>query len=404
VERGKGRTRFEAFDGLRAIAACLVVVHHVGLFGAFASVPSLARISLGLNSGVAIFFVISGFLLYLPYARAIGSGTRLPGWRRFASHRAVRIVPAYWVAVTVVGLLPIGSGVFGANMWRYYSLTQTYKASTAIGGLSVAWSLCVVVAFYLTLPVLAWLLAHACTATRRRSAATVQLTAVGVLAAGSLLLHFELTHSLWQALTGPANVLATSLPALFDWFAIGIAFAIVASEWEAGRDRFRPLRWLWARPGGCWSLAGVCFCWSVLGERGGWFLPQVPFDTHVAAGLAAGLLVLPAIHDSPVTERALPIRLLRTRLAAWLGLISYGIYLWHEPILELAFGKPDRVLGPPVSLGGSLLRVGAGIAGGVALGAASWYLIERPCQRRLRMRWRPAPVSHAIAGRAAHGR
>jgi peptidoglycan/LPS O-acetylase OafA/YrhL len=182
-------------------------------------------------------------------------------------------------------------------------------------------------------------LARACTAIGTRHAASVQLATIGTMAAASIALRFELTHSLSQPLAGPTNVLATSLPALFDWFAIGIAFAIVASEWQAGRDRFRPIRWLWARPGACWLLATLCFCSYVLSEQGGWFLPQVPFDSHIAIGLAAGLLVLPAIQDSPQTRHTLPIRLLSTPVAAWLGSISYGIYLWHEPILELAFGR-----------------------------------------------------------------
>jgi peptidoglycan/LPS O-acetylase OafA/YrhL len=71
---------------------------------------------------------------------------------------------------------------------------------------------------------------------------------------------------------------------------------------------------------------------------------------------------------------------------AWLGSISYGIYLWHESWLQLI--SPTATIGPaPRPLPATLALFLATVAGAIALGAASWYLVERPAQRR----WRPRP-------------
>ena len=84
------REKLEGFDGLRALAALTVVTYHVALSGKFAQVGSLAPMFWELKGGVAIFFVISGALLYLPFARSIRDCARLPDWRVYGRRRAVR--------------------------------------------------------------------------------------------------------------------------------------------------------------------------------------------------------------------------------------------------------------------------------------------------------------------------
>ena len=81
------RTKLDGFDGLRALAALTVLTYHVALSRGFAPAGSLAPLLWELKGGVAIFFVISGALLYLPYARAIRDGGDLPGWRAYALRR-----------------------------------------------------------------------------------------------------------------------------------------------------------------------------------------------------------------------------------------------------------------------------------------------------------------------------
>ena len=69
---------------------------------------------------------------------------------------------------------------------------------------------------------------------------------------------------------------------------------------------------------------------------------------------------------------------------AWLGTISYGIYLWHVPALQQIVGYTS-VPAVPASGAFTVKVLVATVAGAAALGAASWYLVERPAQRR----WRP---------------
>jgi peptidoglycan/LPS O-acetylase OafA/YrhL len=105
--------------------------------------------------GVRIFFMISAFLLYRPYAMAHLHGVSEPALRTYAMRRALRILPAYWVALTVLAIWPGLRGVWTENWWVYYGMLQGYWGSTQFSGLTVAWSLTVEVAFYAALPFLA---------------------------------------------------------------------------------------------------------------------------------------------------------------------------------------------------------------------------------------------------------
>jgi peptidoglycan/LPS O-acetylase OafA/YrhL len=391
------RRRLDAIDGLRAIAAGSVLAYHLGQATDSARLGMVQPFIYGLKSGVTIFFVISGFLLYLPYARAIRSGGPLPSWRRFAERRAGRILPAYWIALTVVALLPLGSDVLAGGWWRYYSLTQTYSRGSVTGGLGVTWTLCVEVAFYALLPVLAWCIAKVVRRRRTRDAARTQLALVGALALGSLMFRFGLTRSLLAPIAGHGYLLAASLPGLLDWFAIGLGLAVLATEWEANPARFPAIRAMVARPGGCWLLGATFFAIAVLSAPAAdVFLPDYGLLTHCAIGIAAALLVLPAIDPTPAVSRSAPIRLLTHPRMAWLGTISYGIYLWHIQLLNAICGPFARIPAHPPSLTAALALIAVTVAGAIALGAASWYLIERPAQRwlsRLRRNARPAVLS-----------
>jgi peptidoglycan/LPS O-acetylase OafA/YrhL len=130
--------------------------------------------------------------------------------------------------------------------------------------------------------------------------------------------------------------------------------------------------------------AVTAFLVGVPWQHGDLFLPWYGALTHVAIGVGSGLLVLPAI-----VRQSSPRGAGRRRLAGaaleWVGAISYGVYLWHLPLLWLI--RPIIVPDPSSATVGSLVLLwSAVVLGALALGAASWYLVEQPAQRLVRRR------------------
>src|SRR5699024_6022857 len=141
---GSSRPHFTGFEAIRALAAVMVVVHHAGSIvsglGPQPRTGFIERYAAVFDSGVAVFFVLSGFLLWWPFVdRSLRSAS--PGSiRSFWWRRILRIVPAYWVALSVLAVLGVVS--VGDQPWRYYLFLQVYSKETILGGIVVAWSLC----------------------------------------------------------------------------------------------------------------------------------------------------------------------------------------------------------------------------------------------------------------------
>ena len=142
-------------DSLRALAALGVLVAHVTIFTRNDQRLSWGVLPANLDIGVTVFFVLSGFLLYRPFFSSELSAAPAPRVRDYARRRILRIVPAYWLALTVLALYPGVPGIFSSDWWRYYGFLQFYSYHTSIRGLGVAWTLCVEVAFYAVLPIYA---------------------------------------------------------------------------------------------------------------------------------------------------------------------------------------------------------------------------------------------------------
>ena len=150
--------RFPLLDSVRAIAALSVLVFHASFWSKITLTGSaLAPFLTRLDVGVAIFFVLSGFLLYRPFVRAHLQGTPEPRAVAYGWRRALRILPAYWLALTVIALVVPKPDTFQADhAVVYYGFLQIY-GDLVFGGISQAWTLCVEVTFYAMLPL--WALA-----------------------------------------------------------------------------------------------------------------------------------------------------------------------------------------------------------------------------------------------------
>jgi peptidoglycan/LPS O-acetylase OafA/YrhL len=364
-----GNPRFPLFDSLRAIAAlCVLAGHTVTVTYTLTQHSSLVLIGTDLAyQGVAIFFLISGFLLYRPFlvVRKGGRPLRLGPYLR---RRVLRIVPAYWVALTVFLVLGMLSGVNGGNWWIFYGFGQIYRLRTLGSGIGVAWTLCIEVTFYLVLPFLAWIAARL-----GRGSLRGDWLLVVVLGALSVLYHAH-----FNSLADAAK--SSTLPGTFVWFALGMALALISvhepltERVSALQDR-RP-----AWPVVAWAGALAAFvilhelshASSSLGPGAVEGLRQILF------GVAAFLLLLPGAFG----ERNHPSRdwvrgLLRLRILGWLGLVSYGVYLYHSIVLaQLSRFALDHGIGARY-----LFVTVLGVVITVISAAASFYLIERPIMR-----------------------
>jgi peptidoglycan/LPS O-acetylase OafA/YrhL len=370
-------TRFPLFDSLRAIAALAVLGAHAAVFAGLETSAGtmLGRYAARLDAGVAVFFVISGFLLYRPFVRGRLAGTAAPATGAYAWRRFLRIVPAYWVALTLITLLFGTNGdVFGwPGVVHFYGVAQAYSSTSFGGGLTQAWSLTVEVAFYAFLPL--WAAAMRLLLGRRGVRA--EMGALAVLFATGIAYKLAVLSGgdPNQVTIGPRLV---SLPAYLDHFALGMMLAATSVWVEQNRRLPRSLRWIDGFPGLSWFLALVAF-WAVSTQIGlyGRFLE--PFSStnymerHLLYAAVAVGLVAPAVFGDQT--RGVTRRFLALRSMLWLGLISYGIFLWNLALLDRLshWGFGDLpVLG---SVPGWFI---AGVLVTVPVAAASYYVVERP--------------------------
>jgi peptidoglycan/LPS O-acetylase OafA/YrhL len=387
-ERVAGRVHFPCFEGLRALAAVMVVVHHASsLAGPGRSPGFVHRTASVLDSGVAVFFVISGFLIYRPYVVAHLDGRPPLRARAFFWRRLLRLVPAYWLALSFFWYL--GSFHLGSDWWRYYLFLQIYSRTTTLGGLVQAWSLCTEVTFYLMVPIVAGALARL---VKRGSAArpviTVHLALCAALYAAGFVARALISHRdpSWRGLS------FQWLPTNVDLFAVGMAIAVL-SAWAATDERLAARMERIARVDVVWWAAGaLLFAWYadrvgpadfVVGYRG-WFWQQ----RQLVLGLVTAMLLVPVVFGRQ--DRG-PVRAaLRSRPIAWVGMVSYGLYLWHFDWMKRSISNTNGFTGQVVWRGWShaapgdanlLLLLAVGLVVGSVFAAASWYLLEQPAER-----------------------
>jgi peptidoglycan/LPS O-acetylase OafA/YrhL len=360
-----GNPRFPLFDALRAIAALSVFAGHTitGVFSFAGHATLFVWAAAVAREGVAIFFLISGFLLYRPFlvARRGGPALRVSA---YAKRRFLRIVPGYWAALSICIAAGFVGGVTGHNWWVFYGFGQVYSATLIGRGIGVAWTLCVEVTFYALLPVFV-LVASRLSARPRSLRPDVALLAVLGVASLAFRAHYSSFYD--------AEKVAT-LAGMFCWFALGMLLAIAS---VALKDRWPPappdrLTRLW--PVASWCAAGLLFV--LVHEVEIRAIALSPAATSVAinalSGLAALGILLPAVFAEG--RRGIVPAFLGSRGLAWIGLVSYGVYLYHTIVID----QLNKLLG-----GGSLawrypVVVLTSLMLTLACAAVSYYVLERP--------------------------
>jgi len=344
-----------------------------------------------------MFFVLSGFVIYRPFVAHRVLGAPHPGIVAYVRRRVLRIVPAYWLALTILAIYPGLGGVFTEDWWVYYGLLQLYPIYDAsecgrmVGGCGIAPAVTLggELGFYLMIPAYAALIG-ALTRGRLRSRWLLTVLLLGALALVSVVFR------VWSAVhVPPLPYVFYGVPGTFLWLALGLGMAAATVALEGREGASRPVRLIAAHPSACW-LVGIAIYLTLAIVYPAPILAlfktgrlQLVLE-FLGVGLSAALIVITAVFGEGTG--GLPRRILANRVLSWLGVVSYGIYLYHVPfqVKLVDLDIPGLLPGAgPVTLPALSLVVATLCA------AISYYAFERPILKLKdprRARSSPAPL------------
>ncbi len=336
-------------DGLRALAALSIVAFHVYLAERFEYTTWGKEASSDfffLATGVHLFFVLSGFLLFLPFAKAILHATPLPSARVFYKRRALRILPAYLVCLILLVMLQprtlgINDPLFLGDLVSHLFLIHDDFPRFIQDIDGPFWTLAVEVQFYLALPLLALILSRLVGSTRsvaRLSAGVggIIVYALALRALDALVMaHLVNFGDPFRAL-GQIFVLATmgTLGKFLEVFAVGMMCAVL----YVATVEDRQLAVTWQQRLAWLLLASAIVLIAVLKPIQEYSSPRYApgFNMGVLGvvvpglvGLAYGTLLLSIVWGNRFLRAPFEFYPLR-----FIGLISFSLYLWHVPIIH----------------------------------------------------------------------
>jgi peptidoglycan/LPS O-acetylase OafA/YrhL len=415
--RARDKKRVPVLDGVRGLCAMGVIWTHIA-FSTFVRSAALGPPRDGIWSiltagqlSLGPFFVLSGLLLYRPFARWAILGTPRPSLKTFFVRRGVRLLPAFWV-MTAVALLVLNlNALHGAwDVIRPFVLMHIYSYHY-YAGLDVAWTVPAEAQFYLALPILGLVLHQvARTAVDPAQRARRMLLCIVVFLpiewGWTLYVHGEL--KLWP----PQYFYPLSICGMW---ALGMALAIWAVLAEASPDNPPAIFRLSAkRPNLFWLGALVAYainCAAPFSHPGtaDWQGAPAALSSDLCLEVFSFLLIVPLImpdHSSRI-QRAV----LGNWPARYLGRISYGMYVWHFFFIYVrmksgsAFGKiiPINLLLGKYAFWQLYLPV---LAATIIAASLSFYLLERPIARLAEQylnRGRAPAIAVATAGVASVG-
>ncbi|HEY1741092.1 MAG TPA: acyltransferase, partial [Acidimicrobiia bacterium] len=376
--------RYNCIEGLRALAALAVFFIHVSetRYGA-----SFGYHAIGIDRyvraffdelavGVPIFFVISGFVIYRPFAARHLGGKGEPSTISYIARRVLRIYPAYWVAL--VGTVLVFSDLVTvrgpAHWFANLGLVQWYvPGATGHGfvleGMIQSWTLTSEVTFYATLPIFVYAIRRFASGDLFRAHA---MGVAGVITVG-------VAARMWLIFGSPPTWVEY-LPIYLAFFGTGMALALVTIAVARGGAAPRFLARCAEHPGWCAAVALVAFLIATvtadITDGPVILLNSTPIWEQLVRfflqWVVVAALIVPAVLSIEQGGRVRAT--LGSRVAVFLGSISYGFYLWHWAIIRWLSKHWFHA-----TSGQTMLKVTVvGLPATIAIAYASFRLVEKP--------------------------
>jgi peptidoglycan/LPS O-acetylase OafA/YrhL len=381
-----------AIDGFRAIAATLVVVYHSWLLTGLAPLGRgpVRGVLAGGWVGVDLFFILSGFVLFLPVARRGSIGSL----RSYAVRRAARIIPAYYLCLAlVITVFPLVGIAHSAMPWSNWSGVATLvghlafvqspmfglSGRTGFGIDQVLWTISLEALFYVALPIVAAPFLRRPTRWLVGSIIVAGAWKAGVvwLAHGDDRFGFR-----W----------GTQFPSYVGHFALGMACACFFAQL---RSRQREKLERWAPLVQVATLAGVLLLMYNLGSRDLGTRHSFRYTANLPIAVAFAGLLLATILSSPAWQRPFLNPAVR-----FVGMASYGMYLFHDLIIGFWL---RHGINPAGSNSAFFKMMSVALPAAMFAGWASFRFVEQPIRARARARavtvMTPPPRSAAAAAR-----
>ena len=382
--------KLHGLDGLRGVAALMVFLYHCPWSINHlppGDMPVSGRFFDGFDSGVGLFFALSAYLLSRPFWQQIVSQETPRGFERFALRRCARILPAYWIAV-IITLFPDPRTwtLWGqVNLFAHVSGLQTHLEVNHLWLINnVLWTVSIEIQFYAILATCFWL-ASRFRSLRVSSGLPLSLFFVLVFMGAGPLYQQAVTNlgphlptTVWGDGAPSAAVRSWSIAYFLKWFLPSILVSWFEVLWmERGKSM------------GSVRTTNALFLLVMIASATFVLIPAEGEWRQVALvgwplGAFTFALLLPLVHRSTLAHW-----MLENPIARFFGTISFGLYLWHYPILK-AIGKGRLADMPP---GFARLIIGSAVGLGATIGVAwiSYVLIERPAMAAARQ--------HATFGR-----
>lgn len=365
ASRLKGDTQkngIAVLDSVRAIAILTVVFFHVSVKTNVKNItwldPHIVAFIYAGNAGVTLFLVLSGFLLFLPYIKSLLFDKSWPSWRMFYLRRALRIIPAYYLSLFLLVILFQPVYLQPSHLKELFLFLTFFMDSTqhTFQKLNAPyWTLAVEWQYYMLLPWLALLIRMVVqrgSLTRRIWTLAFCLGIVmawgittrylGIYVTAHPTITFNLPHKVFRVIVG--LLYGSGGPGqhgkYLEDFGVGMMVAVIYTLSRNSLPESRGnvfMRWLspiFVLGGILWLALMALWNAQMLIKPSGaafsaWFYGK-GYSTFHEFGLALGYgsFMMGILFNVGILKRIFEWPLLR-----WIGLISYSVYIWHNPVM-----------------------------------------------------------------------